>query len=156
MLYESQDYEQHIRCRSVGCHHNRRIQEHRPFEFFFLNGIGESAYGFHDTEENDEQSDTIVVERSTIIGDAADFIKNYPQYTLEDYLYNLSIAQIQFLLVDNTHVKYLKGKDKRMWQSYNKALKCQNQFENFFSKLESMSDENGEIKLQPNIANKDE
>lgn len=58
--------------------------------------------------------------------------------------------------MDNTHIKYLKGKDKRIWQSYNKALKCQNQFENFFSKLETMSDENGEIKLQPNIANKDE
>jgi len=42
---------------------------------------------------------------------------------------------------DNTHVKYLKGKDKRIWENYKSIIKEQNKFEAF---LNSMT-ENKEI-----------
>lgn len=52
---------------------------------------------------------------------------------MDDYLYRLSCAQIQFMAVDNTHTKYLKGKDKKAWNNYAEALKAQQKYENFFS-----------------------
>jgi len=65
------------------------------------------------------------MEASTIFGDCSDFLKAFPQITLNDYLYRLSIARIQFLATDSTHVKYLKGKDKALWNKYNKMLSNQ-------------------------------
>ena len=45
------------------------------------------------------------------IGDLGDFIRSFPQFTYDDYLYRLSMAQVLFLTVDSTHIKYLRGKD---------------------------------------------
>ena len=44
----------------------------------------------------------------------------------------MSIAQIQFLAVDNTHTKYLKGRDKKVWENYKSALESQKKLENLF------------------------
>lgn len=33
--------------------------------------------------------------------------------------------------VDNTHTKYLKGKDKKAWENYKSALETQKKFDNF-------------------------
>ena len=68
-------------------------------------------------------------------GDASDFLRTFPQYTLDDYLYRLSLARIQMLECDNTHVKYLKGKDKRIWENYKSIIKAQNEFEAFMKEL---------------------
>lgn len=52
-------------------------------------------------------------------------------------MYNLSVAQIQFLTVDNTHTKYLKGKDKKAWNDYHSIIKAQESFEGFLNGLAS-------------------
>ena len=57
----------------------------------------------------------------------------FTQYTLDDYLFNLSVAQIQFMSIDNTHTKYLKGADKKVWNDYKEAYKAQKKLDNFFS-----------------------
>ena len=70
------------------------------------------------------------------MADAADFLKVYTQYTLDDYLFRLSIARIQFLAVDNTHTKYLKGSDKDAWAKYKELIESQkklNKLEDFFA-----------------------
>lgn len=56
------------------------------------------------------------------IGDLADFLKAFPQYTERDYMYKLSVAKIMFLTNDSTHIKYLEGEDKRLWENYHKQF----------------------------------
>lgn len=60
-------------------------------------------------------------------------LKAFPQMSWNEYMYERSIAQIQFMATDNTHTKYLKGKDKTMWENYQKMLKAQQQFEAFLN-----------------------
>ena len=67
----------------------------------------------------------------------------YHQYTLDDYLYNLSIARISFMAIDNTHTKYLHGADKKVWNNYKEALEAQSKFDNFF---ESLGASSGDLK----------
>ena len=62
---------------------------------------------------------------------------------MEDYLYNLSIAQIQFLAVDNTHTKYLKGADKKAWNNYAEAYKAQSAFQNFMDSIDKVGSDDG-------------
>lgn len=35
--------------------------------------------------------------------------------------------------VDNTHTKYLKGRDKKAWNNYKDAIEAQNKLDNLFS-----------------------
>lgn len=51
--------------------------------------------------------------------------------TYNEYMYERSIAQIQFMAKDSTHQKYLSGKDKKIWENYQKMLKAQEAFDNF-------------------------
>lgn len=51
-------------------------------------------------------------------------------------MYKLSVAQIQFMAIDNTHTKYLKGSDKKAWNNYAEALKAQTKLDNFFGGLD--------------------
>ena len=60
-------------------------------------------------------------------------MRTYTQYTLDDYLYRLSIAQITFMSIDNTHTKYLHGADKKAWNDYKAAYEAQLKLENFMS-----------------------
>ena len=62
-------------------------------------------------------------------------MRAFPQFTLDDYLYKLSCAQIQFLAIDNTHTKYLKGADKKAWNNYSDALKASAKLEGFFNSM---------------------
>lgn len=39
------------------------------------------------------------------------------------------------MAVDNTHTKYLKGADKKAWNTYKEAYEAQVKFENFMSGL---------------------
>jgi len=39
------------------------------------------------------------------------------------------LAKIQFLSVDNTHIKYLEGKDEKIWKGYLEAIKSQRALE---------------------------
>lgn len=39
------------------------------------------------------------------------------------------------MAVDNTHTKYLKGRDKKVWTNYKEALESQRKLENFMSGL---------------------
>ena len=34
--------------------------------------------------------------------------------------------------IDNTHTKYLKGKDKKAWENYKQALEAQRKLDNMF------------------------
>ena len=43
------------------------------------------------------------------------------------------MAQVQFMAVDNTHTKYLKGTDKKAWNNFKEALDAQNKLEAFLS-----------------------
>ena len=110
------------------------------FRLFFTQKVGEYAYGFTSDAEEEVNGDSLTIYGSTIIADAADFIRAYPQYTLDDYLYKLSCAQIQFMAVDNTHTKYLKGADKKAWNNYAEALKAQNKLDNFLDSLGKLPD----------------
>ena len=124
----------------MGCDSPRGDKVHRLDGFFFTQKIGEYAYGFHSDEEEEIGGDSITIYGSTIIADAADFLRAFPQYRLDDYLYRLSIAQINFMAVDNTHTKYLKGTDKKAWQNYKEAYEAQRKLENFFSKIGAPKD----------------
>lgn len=64
--------------------------------------------------------------------------------THNEYLYERSIAQLQLMAVDSTHEKFLKGKDKKIWENYLKVLKAQENFSNFLSagRGKSPNDEN--------------
>ena len=107
----------------------------RLIGFFFTQKIGEYAYGFTSDTEEEIGGDSITVYGSTIIADAADFLRAFPQYRLDDYLYRLSIAQVQFMAVDNTHTKYLKGADKVAWNNFKEAYVAQKKLELFFSRI---------------------
>ena len=107
----------------------------RLIGFFFTQKIGEYAYGFTSDTEEEIGGDSITVYGSTIIADAADFLRAFPQYRLDDYLYKLSIAQVQFMAVDNTHTKYLKGADKVAWNNFKEAYEAQKKLELFFSHI---------------------
>ena len=115
----------------MGGNHSRCDKINRPVWFFFTQKIGEYAYGFSSDEEEEINGDSITIYGSTIIADAADFIRAFTQYTLDDYLYKLSCAQIQFMAIDNTHTKYLHGSDKKTWANYKDALESQKKLENF-------------------------
>ena len=105
---------------------------------------GEDAYGFTSDKEEEAGGDSITVYGSTIIADAADFLRAYPQYRLNDYLYRLSVAQIQFMAIDNTHTKYLRGSDKKAWNNYKEALEAQKKLESFLGKFKAPQLKEGE------------
>lgn len=128
----------------MGCNHLGSNQVNRLVWFFFTQKIGEYAYGFSFDEEEEINGDSLTIYGSTIIADAADFIKVYTQYTLDDYLFNLSIAKIQFMAVDNTHTKYLKGRDKKAWTNYKEALESQRKLDGFFGNFNIPELEEGE------------
>lgn len=46
--------------------------------------------------------------------------------------------------VDNTHTKYLKGKDKKAWENYKSALETQKKFDNFLSSFDKIDLKDGE------------
>lgn len=128
----------------MGCYHYRSNKVNRLGRFFFTQKIGEYAYGFSAKEEEELNGDSLTVYGSTIVADSADFLRAFPQYRLEDYLYKLSIAQIQFMSVDNTHTKYLKGKDKKAWENYKQALETQKKFSNFLDSFKIPDLKDGE------------
>ncbi len=39
------------------------------------------------------------------------------------------------MAVDNTHTKYLKGADKKVWETYKAAYESQKKLENFMNSL---------------------
>jgi len=39
------------------------------------------------------------------------------------------------MAIDNTHTKYLKGRDKKAWESYKEAYESQEKLDNFLSGL---------------------
>lgn len=46
--------------------------------------------------------------------------------------------------IDNTHTKYLKGRDKKAWNGYADALKAQSKLDSFMSGLNIPDLEEGE------------
>ena len=119
----------------MGCNHSWCYQIDRLVWFFFTQKVGEYAYGFTADAEEEIGGDSITVYGSTVIADASDFLRAFTQYRLDDYLYRLSIAQIQFMAVDNTHTKYLKGTDKKAWNGYKDAYEANKQLEKFMGGL---------------------
>ena len=60
----------------------------------------------------------------------------------------MSIAQIQFLAIDNTHTKYLKGADKKAWNNYKEAYEANKKMESFMKGFNVQElDENGEYEI---------
>lgn len=99
---------------------------------FYAARIGETVFGFSDQDE-DESGGIITIMARSQIGDAADIMKNFPQITYNEYMYERSYAQIQFLVGDSTHTHYLKGKDKKIIENYQQILKAQASFDSFLS-----------------------
>ena len=61
------------------------------------------------------------------------------------------------MAVDNTHIKYLKGSDKKAWNNYAEALKAQTKLENFMGGLKIpnlKAGEEFEIPVRKNNKNK--
>ena len=48
------------------------------------------------------------------------------------------------MAVDNTHTKYLRGADKKAWNSYGEAYKAQNKLDKFFEGLNAPTLKAGE------------
>lgn len=72
-------------------------------------------------------------------------------------MFKLSVAQIQFIAVDNTHTKYLKGNDKKAWNNYAEALKAQKKLDSFmngFNMPELKEGEEFEIPMRRNDGKK--
>jgi len=46
--------------------------------------------------------------------------------------------------VDNTHIKYLKGKNKKIWEGYKEAYKAQENLDTFISNFNVPELEDGE------------
>ena len=124
----------------MGSYHHWSYQVNRLGWFFFTQKIGEYAYGFTSDAEEEVGGDSITVYGSTIVADASDFLRAFPQYTLDDYMYRLSCAQIQFLAIDNTHTKYLRGNDRKVWNNYKEAYEAQSKLDNFMSGLSMPND----------------
>ena len=110
----------------------RCIKFNRLITGFYDARIGEAVYGFSDQYE-EEGGGTITILARSQIGDLTDMLKTFPQMTYNEYMYERSIAQIQFMATDNTHVKYLKDKDKRIWENYKEIIKSQTMLENLFA-----------------------
>lgn len=56
----------------------------------------------------------MIIPARTALGQASDFLKQFPQYDLEDYKWKLSIPEIMLLQYDQTRVVYLPDKpDKK-------------------------------------------
>lgn len=49
------------------------------------------------------------------------------------------------MAVDNTHIKYLKGTDKKAWNNYGEALKAQSKLEGFLGGLKVGKLKKGEV-----------
>src|SRR5574344_2701185 len=109
----------------------RCIKFNRLITGFYDARIGEAVYGFSDQYE-EECGGTITILARSQIGDLTDMLKTFPQMTYNEYMYERSIAQIQFMATDNTHVKYLSDKDKKIIENYNTRLKDQQTLEAFF------------------------
>lgn len=136
----------------MGCDCPWRDTVNRFVWFFFTQKIGEYGYGFTADAEEEIGGDSITVYGSTVFADASDFLRAFPQYTLDDYLYRLSIAQIQFMAVDNTHTKYLHGTDKKAWNDYKTAFVAQTKMDAFlngFKVPELKEGEEYEIPVKP-------
>lgn len=58
------------------------------------------------------------------------------------------------MAVDNTHIKYLKGSDKKAWNNYCEALKAQTKLEGFLSGLKVGDLKKGEVMEIPVNKNK--
>ena len=43
------------------------------------------------------------------------------------------------MTVDNTHTKYLKGRDKKAWNKYKEALEAHRKMENYLDSLDGLS-----------------
>jgi hypothetical protein len=57
------------------------------------------------------------------------------------------------MAIDNTHTKYLKGRDKKAWNNYKEALEARNKLDNFFDSLNIPELKDGEeydIPIRPN------
>ena len=107
---------------------------------FYDARIGEAIYGFSDQDE-DESGGTITILARSQIGDAADIMKMFPQITYNEYMYERSIAQIQFMAADSTHAKYLGEEDKKMLEGYKELLKAQEKFMKFLGYKDGELDE---------------
>ena len=139
----------------MGCDSSRCDKINRLVGFFFTQKIGEYAYGFTSDAEEEINGDSITIYGSTIIADASDFVRAFTQYTLDDYLFKLSCAQIQFMAIDNTHTKYLHGSDKKAWTNYKDALESQSKLENFMEGFGKVPDlKEGEEYIIPMRKNK--
>lgn len=56
--------------------------------------------------------------------------------------------------IDNTHTKYLKGHDKKVWNNFKSAYEAQNKLASFLDAFSSFGDDMGdeeEIEIAPNV-----
>ena len=44
------------------------------------------------------------------------------------------------MAIDNTHTKYLKGQDKKVWNNYKDAYEAQKKFDNFLGSFDVPDD----------------
>lgn len=72
-------------------------------------------------------------------------MKMFPQITYNEYMYERSIAQIQFMAADSTHAKYLGEEDKKMLEGYKELLKAQEKFMKFLGYKDGELDEEDTI-----------
>lgn len=63
-----------------------------------------------------------MVYASSIVGEAMDFIKQYPSMTFEDYFWKYSAPMIRLMASDGTYAKYLSEKQAKSYWAKHKRL----------------------------------
>lgn len=79
-----------------------------------------------------------MVHASSIVGNAMDFIKQYPSTTFEDYFWKYSAPMIRIMSSDGTYTKYLSEKQaKSYWAKHPKKEKTYDDPDKFVNDLGS-------------------
>ena len=82
-------------------------------------------------DEEGESRGTIQLNAGTAIGECGDFLKAFPSFSYNDYMFKLSIAKILMMSNDITHPYYMTEKEKDIWK---KSYQWQKSLETMFSK----------------------
>lgn len=56
-----------------------------------------------------------------------DFLKTYPSFTMEQYLWEISIPKLKLMMADATRIVYLTEKQSKKYKGKNKHKKTDNQ-----------------------------
>lgn len=77
-----------------------------------------------------------MVSATSVVGNAMDFIKQYPSFTFDDYFWKYSAPMIRIMSSDGTYTKYLSEKQaKAYWAKHKRGGKMYDDPDKFVNDL---------------------